>query len=104
MITNYDVEARREAKMHSDVRVLVLKPMEGKKTLSSTGAVDPRLFNGENVLRAIYDNSTGMWNLKYDDGMLPGGLKQRFTQFSELLSHTRQYFRTRNVEIEEILG
>ena len=102
MLVNYDVESRRMSKMKSDNRVLVLRPMEGKKSLAADGSVDARLFTGENKLHAQYSDVTGMWSLHYDIGGLPGALKNQFTMFSELLAHTRAYFARRNVEIVEV--
>lgn len=102
MLVNYDVEARRKGKMKSDDRILVLKPMEGKTALSSTGAVDKRLFNGENTLHAVYDDMKGLWRMNYDVGGLPGGLQEKFTSFPQLLEHARSYFKRRNVNITEV--
>ena len=98
----YDPEARRKEKMKSDDRVIVIKPMDGKQTISSTGLVDKRLFTGENKLHAHWDNRTGMWSLHYDIGGLPPALKGSWTMFSELEKHVRAYFKTRNIEVVEI--
>jgi len=99
----YDIEARRKAKMNSDDRVIVIKPMEGKNVLSSTGMVDNRLFSGENKLHGIWDNVRGNWYLKYEIGGLPEGLRDnRFTTFSELLNYTKEYFRKRNIEVVSV--
>lgn len=102
MLVNYDVEEKRKNKMKSDDRVLVLKPIDGKTALSSTGSVDKRLFNGENKLHAIYNEVKGTWSMHYDVGGLPGGLQHQFTEFSPLLKHARDYFKRRNVEITEV--
>jgi len=101
-IVQYDVEERRRNKMKSDDRILVLRPIDGKTALSSTGSVDKRLFNGENKLHAIYDDVKGMWTMHYDVGGLPGGLQHQFTEFSPLLEHARNYFKRRNVEITQV--
>lgn len=98
-IVPYDTEARRRSKMHSNERKLILKVIDNKKPLSSTGNVDNRLFNGENNIRAIYDDRFGMWGLKYDAGAVPGGLQQKFTSFEALLNYVKTYFQTRNVEV-----
>lgn len=99
----YDIEARKKAKMRDDDRVIVIKPMEDKKVLSSTGNVDTRLFTGENKLHAIYDVPRGFWSLKYEIGGLPEPLKQRFTHFSELLKYVTHYYKTRNIEVVKVL-
>lgn len=86
----------------SSDRVLVLKTIDGMKTLDSIGLVDKRLFNGDNKLHAVMDLQTCHWYLKYDMGGLPQHLKQRFTTFSKLLEYTRDYFKKRNIEIVEV--
>lgn len=100
---NYDIEARRKNKMLSDDRVLILKVIDGKKAVSSTGMIDTRLFTGENRLHAVIDERTGMWNMRYETGGLPGPLQQKFTTFEQLLEFAKQYFKTRNVEIVEVI-
>lgn len=98
----YDIESRRKAKMNSDDRIFVLKPMEGKPTLSSSGMVDNRLFTGENKLHAIYDYQRGTWTIKFDLGGPPEALKnQRFTHFSDLLAFVKKYYKSRNVDVVE---
>ena len=100
---NYDIEARRRAKMYSDDRILVLRTIDGKKPLSVAGQIDTRLFTGENKLHGVFDVRTGMWNMKYENGGLPGALQQKFMTFEELEDFARVYFKTRNVEIAEVL-
>lgn len=102
MLVNYDIEARRKAKMWTEHRILTLEPMEGKKVRDAAGAVDQRLFNGENKLHATYSDTTGMWKLHYDVGSLPGGLKDQFTTFPDLLAHTKSYFKKRNVDVTNV--
>lgn len=100
----YSIEARRKEKMLTDDRVLNLKVMEGKKPLTTGGVVDSRLFNGSNRLHGIYDERTGMWNLRYETGSLPGELQVKFVTFKELEDFARRYFKTRNVEITDIVS
>lgn len=103
MISNYDIEARRKAKMRSDDRVFVLQPVQGKSAKDILGRADPRLFTGENNLHAIYDDITGMWRLRYDMGALPEPLKQKFTTFNTAVDAVKKYFSSRNVEITKII-
>lgn len=100
----YDIEARRKSKMLDDDRVLVLKVMEGKKAADSAGKIDPRLFTGENRLHAIFDPRTGMWNMRYETGGLPGALQQKFLEFADLKQAAKEYFATRNIEIVDVLA
>lgn len=98
------IESRRREKMATNDRVMVLKAMDGKSAKDTRGLVDSRLFTGENKLHGIYDERTGLWNLRYETGALPGPLQQKFGTFSELEHFTRKYFSTRNVEILEIIN
>ena len=98
------IESRRREKMQTNDRVLVLKVAEGKAAKDSAGAVDSRLFTGVNKLHGVYDERTGMWNMRYETGALPGALQQKFMSFEELEDFARKYFKTRNVEILEIIN
>ena len=89
-------------KQRSPNRTLVLKPIEGKTAKDVTGLTDARLFTGRNELHAIMDESTCLWRMRYNDGILPPQLKQSFTSFSLLKKHAEQYFRQRNIEIAEV--
>lgn len=91
-----------ESKMRSPDRILVLKVIDGKAPVASTGLVDKRLFTGENNLHAVMDTQTTLWTVKYDNGGLPEPLKQQFTSFGSLLKYVSAYFRKRNVEIVEV--
>lgn len=100
---NYDLEARRKAKMRSDDRILILRVAEGKKARDAAGKTDPRLFSGENKLHGVYDPRTGLWNMRYETGSLPGGLQEKFLEFDDLVAHAKKYFSTRNVEVIGII-
>ena len=103
MISNYDIEARRKAKMRSDDRVLVLEATPGKNPRNTNGNIDPRLFTGENNLHVIYDDTSGMWKLRYDVGGLPEPLKQKFTTFNTAVDAATKYFETRNVSVVKVI-
>lgn len=92
-----------ESNLASPDRVLVLEPIDGKKPLSSTGLVDPRLFTGGNKLHAIMDKQTSLWTLKYDDGLVPPALRSQYTGFRILKEHCEQYFAKRNMRIKEVI-
>lgn len=98
------IESRRREKMQTNDRVLVLKVAEGKAAKDSAGQVDSRLFTGANKLHGVYDERTGMWNMRYETGALPGALQQKFMTFEQLEDFARKYFKTRNVEILEIIN
>lgn len=93
----------KKEKMRSEDRVLVIKPKEGKKPTSGTGLVDSQLFLGGNQLHAIRDPLTTLWYLKYERGVLPTPLKQRWTHFNSLLTYVTNYFNKRNLNITEVI-
>jgi len=98
----YNIAEREQvesAKMRSYDRVILLQPMEGKEVISSTGKVDPRLFNGGNKLHAIYNVMTGLWDLKVENGSIAGGLQGQFSDFEALLNHVTSYFNRRNINV-----
>ena len=92
-----------KSKMRKTNRILVLKPI-GNGPKSSTGLLDRRLFTGANTLHAVQDTSTCLWSLQYSSsGVLPPPLKIQFTSFQMLLKHARDYFKSRSVEISEVI-
>lgn len=99
MFTDQDVGPKEKK---SD-RILVLKPIEGTKAKSSTGLDDPRLFNGGNNLHGIKDQQTNLWYFKYESGVIPEPLKQRFTSFPLLKKHAEDYYVKRNIAVVEVL-
>ena len=90
-------------KNHTADRVLVLKPIEGKDALSSKGMVDNRLFTRENNLHAIMDEQYGHWHVEYDKGVIPPDFQQRWTSFSKLYNFVSEYYKKRNIQIQEII-
>jgi len=99
---SYNEELRR-GKMNSSDRKLILRPMEGG-AVNVIGVVDKRLFTGENYLHAIKDPQNSLWSLRYDAGLVPAPLQQRFTSFNILFKHASEYFKKRNVEIVEVIS
>lgn len=84
-------------------RVLMLEPMEGKPTLSSTGMVDNRLFTGEQNLYLKMDPETCLWSFQYtNNGLLPPGLTGKFTSFKAGFKHAEGYFARRNIKITQV--
>lgn len=100
-MAQYTFEKIRQVANKKDDRILLLKVVDNKKPLSSIGNVDPQLFSGENKLHAV--QNSGLWSLRYEKGAVPMALKQQFTGFNTLLKYAQQYFKTRNVEIKEVL-
>jgi hypothetical protein len=95
---------RPNPKERKSDRILVIKPIDGKTPLSSTGLLDPRIFTGEgNNLHATMDTSNCIWYFKYENGGLPNELKQRFTSFNKLMDFAEIYFNKRNLKIVEVI-
>lgn len=90
-----------ENHLRSNDRVLVLKPREGKPK-GTNGLVDSRLFTGKNKLHAMMEPESSLWKFKYDEGILPEPLKQKFTSFRLMYEHAKDYFDRRNIDIEEV--
>lgn len=80
--------------------VLVLKPIGSAKHVS--GLMDKRLFTGDNNLHAVMDTQTCLWSLRYDHGILPQSLKQKFTGYAPLIKYVTDYLKNRNIEITEV--
>ena len=85
-------------------RVIKLAPIDGTKPKNAMGQVDPKIFTGENNLHAIRDEETCHWYLKYDNGGLPEGLRQRWTSLKMLLNTVEIYFKNRNIKITEVIN
>lgn len=81
--------------------IIELQPRE-EGGRNSHGLIDKRLFQGENKLHAIMDTQTTHWYLKYDNGILPEALKQRFTGWTPLLKFITEYYNKRGIDIAAI--
>lgn len=97
----FDSQETPSSKMRSSKRVFVLEPIGGKPETTS-GMVDKRLFTGENNLNAILDEQTMLWSLRYDKGITPEPLQQKFTGFKKTKEFVEGYFKRRNIRIKEI--
>lgn len=91
-------------KMHSDDRLLVLRPIDGAKAYSGTGLIDPRLFKKGQSLHAKMEPQSTLWSMNYEYGVLPKPLTQKFTSFPQLYKYAKEYFKRRNIEITEVIG
>lgn len=90
-----------EQKNHAPVRELVLKPGEGKPIPGTMGMIDPGMWKGTNSLKAIQDE-TSLWGFKFDKGILPEPLKQRFTTVTKAVAFAKTYFAKRNIDLIEV--
>lgn len=87
--------------MRSTDRILVLEKIDPRN--KETGLMDPKAFTGENKLHAVMDLSTALWYMKYERGIVPPQLKNKFTDFNTLKKHAENYFKTRNIKIAEVI-
>src|ERR1044072_5349874 len=98
----FDIQENHSAKMRNSKRIFVLEAIDGKQT-NTSGTVDKRLFTGENNLNAIMDEQTCLWSLRYDAGIVPEPLQQKFTSFKKAKDFVEGYFKRRNVRIKDII-
>ncbi len=90
-------------KARKEDRAIVLEAIPGKTKLSTTGLVDQRLFNGEANLHIVMDSQTTLWSFKYDRGILPEPLRNKFTSFSTAKKFAEEYFGRRNLQITKVI-
>lgn len=98
-----DQEQKINNSLKSNDRVIILSPIEGKNTKSDSGLVDNRLFTGDNKLHAILDEQHMLWSLRYEKGITPAPLQQKFTNFRILLEFVKEYFSRRNIAVKEVI-
>lgn len=92
------------SKMRSTDRILQLRPKEGMKAKGTTGLIDPRVFTGENKLHCVMNEQNCLWFFRYDFGILPAPLRDVFfTSFTAAKKHAETYFKSRNVELTEVI-
>lgn len=82
-------------------RILVLERVNPDN--KDTGLFDPQVLSGTNKLHAVMDTRTCMWSLKYDRGIIPEALRQKFTSFRTLHEITETYLRLRNIKIVQVI-
>lgn len=97
------MEEIQRAKMRSDDRILILKPIDGTKPMNTIGLTDPRLFSGEASLHALRNPVNSLWGLRYTCGVLPQPLQQKFTRFDDLMDFAQNYYGKRNLKIVQVI-
>lgn len=95
--------AQLKSKERSTDRILVIRPKQGQRVISSTGLFDPRLFTGGNTLHVVKDPARNLWNFKYTSGGLQEPLKGKYTNFESAYKVAKIYFDKRNAEIVEVI-
>lgn len=79
-------------------KLVVLEQIDPK---ASTGMFDPQVFKGGNNLRLVSDMT--LWRFKMDKGLVPGSLRNRYTDVNAALSHAAQYFAAKSIRIKEVI-
>jgi hypothetical protein len=90
-------------KMRAKDRILKLGVIDDKAPKNVLGLTDSRLFTGDNILYAKMEPDTCLWYMQYEQGALPQPLKAKFTSFPALKKFAANYYRTRNIEITEVI-
>jgi hypothetical protein len=90
---SYSVEKVRNVANVSPDRILKLKP--------NLNAKNAALYLNNN-LHAVQDS--GLWYLKLDRGAIPSGLQMRWTNFNQLLKYVTTYFKSKDIDVEEIIS
>jgi hypothetical protein len=91
-----------EPNVKKEDRILRLEVLPGEKPKTTSGQTDNRLFTGETALHAVRTAPYDLWVLKYEHGVLPEPLKQKFTAFSKLFNFVDGYFRRRGFRIIKV--
>lgn len=79
-------------------RILVLE----KNKDSDIGIFDPEVFKGKNNLHLVRDEHC-YWRFKYERGLPPPPLRERWTDFNTAFKHAKQYFASKNITIKEVI-
>lgn len=85
--------------MRSNDRILVLDKIDKEKKEHSI--IDPKVLEGKNPLHAYSEQ--GMWYFKFEHGLVPGPLRDRYTSFKFAKDAAEAYFLTRNIRIVDVL-
>lgn len=85
--------------MRSNDRILVLEKID--KEGKNDSVIDPKVVDGKNKLHCYIDN--GMWYFKFEHGLIPAALRDRFTSFKVAREAADTYFKTRNIRIKDVL-
>lgn len=80
-------------------RILVLEKMNKDADI---GLFDPEVFKGKNNLHLVRDEHC-YWSFKYERGLPPPPLRDRWTDFNAALKHAKQYFLAKNINIKEVI-
>lgn len=96
------LSSNEDDKLRSPDRILIIEEIPGEQTKDSKGLVESRIFKGGNRLHAIRDPQYDMWYMRYDAGILPQPLQQRFTTFSKLFEFVTGYFQRRGLKISRV--
>jgi len=85
--------------IRSTDRILVLEKIDKEK--KDTSIIDPKVLEGKNPLHLYLEQ--GMWYFRFEHGLVPGPLRDRYTSFKIAKDTAEAYFLTRNIRIADVL-
>lgn len=88
-----------DSHLRSPDRILELEIIDKEKKTPSNAETSVKAGN---KIHVVMDEIDCLWRFKYEAGVLPTELKQRFTTFSQALKFATEYFLTRNIRVTEV--
>lgn len=85
--------------MRSNDRILILEKIDKEKKNHSL--VDPKTLEGKNPLHIYMEQ--GMWYFRYEHGLVPGPLRDRYTSFKVAKDAAEAYFLNNNIRIVDVI-
>lgn len=80
--------------LRSNDRIILLEKENPKDDI---GVFDPGVFTGKNNLHCVLED--GMWKFKYEHGVVPPVLRDRFATFKQARDHAEVYFKQKKIKI-----
>lgn len=81
-------------------RTLVLERENPKER--DGGILDPGVFTGKNALHILREPGTDLWVFKYDHGVVPPNLRNKYTSFNIAKEQAEIYFKTKKIKIVDV--
>lgn len=86
--------------MRSRDRILVLEKENPKE--KDGGILDPGVFTGKNALHIKQEALSDLWVFKYDHGVVPPNLRNKYTSFNLAKEQAEIYFKTKKIKIVDV--
>lgn len=85
--------------LRSRDRILVLEREDPKV---KDGILDPGVFTGKNALHVKQEDLSDLWVFKYDHGVVPPNLRNKYTSFNLAKAQAEIYFKTKKIKIVDV--